>query len=175
MLYIILYFDKENRFEKLSIDNPNHLKRTFYYHVLGTIAGIILAFLLQILLDFEITSIPLYYFSIVLIANTFVALIEFLILNFKDVGKFIALILLVLQLAAAGGTFPIETVTKSFRFLHPLLPMTYTIGLLRESLMTIEGSLLSKNLIIVISICLVFVVLNLVKDLRYEKNRRTGK
>ena len=162
MLYIILYFDKENRFEKLSIDNPNHLKRTFYYHVLGTIAGIILAFLLQVLLDFEITSIPLYYFSIVLIANTFVALIEFLIL-------------LVLQLAAAGGTFPIETVTKSFRFLHPLLPMTYTIGLLRESLMTIEGSLLSKNLIIVISICLVFVVLNLVKDLRYEKNRRTGK
>ena len=175
MLYIILYFDKENRFEKLSIDNPNHLKRTFYYHVLGTMAGIILAFLLQVLLDFEITSIPLYYFSIVLIANTFVALIEFLILNFKDVGKFIALILLVLQLAAAGGTFPIETVTKSFRFLHPLLPMTYTIGLLRESLMTIEGSLLSKNLIIVISICLVFVVLNLVKDLRYEKNRRTGK
>lgn len=175
MLYIILYFDKENRFEKLSIDNPNHLKRTFYYHLLGTMAGIILAFLLQILLDFEITSIPLYYFSIVLIANTFVALIEFLILNFKDVGKFIALILLVLQLAAAGGTFPIETVTKSFRFLHPLLPMTYTIGLLRESLMTIEGSLLSKNLIIVISICLVFVVLNLVKDLRYEKNRRTGK
>ena len=138
-------------------------------------AGIILAFLLQVLLDFEITSIPLYYFSIVLIANTFVALIEFLILNFKDVGKFIALILLVLQLAAAGGTFPIETVTKSFRFLHPLLPMTYTIGLLRESLMTIEGSLLSKNLIIVISICLVFVVLNFVKDLRYEKNRRTGK
>ena len=175
MLYIILYFDKENRFEKLSIDNPNHLKRTFYYHLLGTMAGIILAFLLQILLDFEITSIPLYYFSIVLIANTFVALIEFLILNFKDVGKFIALILLVLQLAAAGGTFPIETVTKSFRFLHPLLPMTYTIGLLRESLMTIEGSLLSKNLIIVISTCLVFVVLNLVKDLRYEKNRRTGK
>ena len=53
--------------------------------------------------------------------------------------------------------------------------MTYTIGLLRESLMTIEGYLLSKNLIIVISICLVFVVLNLVKDLRYEKNRRTGK
>lgn len=47
--------------------------------------------------------------------------------------------------------------------------MTYTIGLLRESLMTIEGSLLSKNLIIVILICLVFVVLNLVKDLRYEK------
>ena len=45
--------------------------------------------------------------------------------------------------------------------------MTYTIGLLRESLMKIEGSLLSKNLIIVISRCLVFVVLNLVKDLRY--------
>ena len=42
------------------------------------------------------------------------SIIQFLIRNFGDIGKFLALIILVLQLAAAGGTFPIETIDKGF-------------------------------------------------------------
>ena len=38
--------------------------------------------------------------------------IQFLIRNLGDIGKFLALIILVLQLAAAGGTFPVETLIK---------------------------------------------------------------
>ena len=172
MLYIVLFFDKEERFKKLSINNPNLLQRTLCYHGLATVAGVVLGILLQLLLDFDITNILLYYISIVLIANTFVAIIELLIVNFKDIGKFIALILLVLQLAAAGGTFPIETVTKGFRWLHPLLPMTYTIDLLRESLVTIESNLLTHNLIIVFIIFIVFFGINITHDIvRTRKNK----
>ena len=172
MLYIVLYFDKEERFKKLSINNPNLLQRTLCYHGLATLAGIILGVLLQTLLDFEITNVFLYYVSIVLIANTFIAIIELLIVNFKDIGKFIALILLVLQLAAAGGTFPIETVTKGFRWLHPILPMTYTIDLLRESLVTIESKLLTHNFIIVFVIFIVFFGINIAHDIiRQKKNK----
>ena len=172
MLYIVLYFDKEERFIWLSINNANLLQRTLCYHGLATLAGIILGILLQILLDFEITNVLLYYVSIVLIANTFVAIIELLIVNFKDIGKFIALILLVLQLAAAGGTFPIETVTKGFRWLHPILPMTYTIDLLRESLVTIESKLLTHNFIIVFIIFIVFFGINIAHDIvRQKKNK----
>lgn len=171
MMFIILYYDKQNRFKLLSIENENHLKRTLCYHGLATLSGIILAFLLQMLLDFSITSVPLYYLSVILVSNTFLAIIEFLIVRFGDVGKFIALILLVLQLAAAGGTFPIETVTKSFRFLNPILPMSYTIKLLRESLISIEGNLLSKNLLIVSLICLTFVVINVLFDVLYQKRK----
>ena len=50
MLYIVLYFDKEERFKRLSINNPNLLQRTLCYHGLATLAGIILGILLQILL-----------------------------------------------------------------------------------------------------------------------------
>lgn len=121
------------------------------------------------LLDFSITNYFLYFISIILIANLFIAIIEFLIMQFKDIGKFIALILLVLQLAAAGGTFPIETVTKGFRFLNGMLPMTYTVKLLRESLVTIESSLLTKNLVIVICILLGFVILNLISNVYHIK------
>jgi putative membrane protein len=136
---------------------------------LVTISAIILGILLQLLLDFSITNVALYYFSIILIANLFTSIIDFLIVNFNDVGKFLALIILVLQLAAAGGTFPIETVTKGFRWLNNILPMKYTIDLLKESLVAIETKLLIKNLIIVISIFLVFFIFNIINDKRKEK------
>ena len=107
--------------------------------------------------------------SIILVSNAFLAIIEFLISNFNDIGKFIALIILVLQLAASGGTFPIETVTKGFRFLNPMLPMTYTIRLLKESLISIESSLLSKNFIIVFAIFIVFFIANVALNLYRER------
>lgn len=169
MMYIVLYYDKEERFKKLSISNKNHLQRTLCYHGLATLSAIILGILLMTLLDFEITNIFLYFISIILVANTFMAIIETLIINFKDIGKFIALILLVLQLAAAGGTFPIETVTKGFRFLNPILPMTYTINLLRESLVTIEKSLLTKNILVVVAIMIVFMTINIIVDITKQK------
>ncbi len=170
MLYIVLYYDKEERFKKLSIQNKNYIQRTLYYHALASFSALILGILLQLLLDIEITNIFLYYLSIILIANTFVAIIEFLIINFKDIGKFISLILLVLQLASAGGTFPIETVTKGFRWLHNLLPMTYTINLLKESLVTIESNLLTQNIIIVFMIFIVIFIINITLDIYRKKH-----
>lgn len=85
-------------------------------------------------------------------------------MNFGDIGKFVALIILVLQLAASGGTFPIETVTKGFRFLNPILPMTYTVKLIKETIVSIESSLLLQNLLIVGLIFVVFFIVNIVID-----------
>lgn len=173
MMFIVLYFDKDKRFGIFGLDSNKLVKRTFAYHGLATVTGFLLGILLQIFLDFEITNIWLYYGSIILIANCFLAIIEFLIENFGDIGKFIALVILVLQLASSGGTFPIETVTKGFRILNPVLPMTYTIKLLKESLISIDLELLRENLIIVLGMFIVFLginlVINLYKERRMEK------
>ena len=59
---------------------------------------------------------------------------QFLIRNFGDIGKFVALIILVLQLAASGGTFPVETISKGFQCVTGILPMTYTIKLTKLSI-----------------------------------------
>ena len=96
---------------------------------------------------------------------------EFLIINFGDIGKFFGLIILVLQLAAAGGTFPIQTVSKGFQKLFNFLPMKYTIDLIKESLISIESSLLSKSLFVVLGIFIVFFALNIIKDL-VSKNKK---
>lgn len=169
MSFIVLFFDKEKRFGLFGIDSKKRVKRTLAYHGLATVSGLVLGLLLQLLLDFDITNVFLYYISIILISNCFLAIIEFLIECFGDIGKFVALIILVLQLGASGGTFPIETVTKGFRFLNPMLPMTYTIRLLKESLISIESSLLSKNFIIVFAIFIVFFIANVALNLYRER------
>lgn len=173
MLFMVLYFDKEKRFGLLGIDSEKRVKRTLAYHGLASASGLILGILLQLLLDFSITNVLLYYVSIILIANCFLAIVEFLIETFGDIGKFIALIILVLQLAAAGGTFPIETVTKGFRWLHPLLPMTYTINLLKESLISVENNLLTQNMLYVFIIFIVFFGLNIILNFMKQKKDKT--
>lgn len=173
MMLMVFYYDKEERFGILGINSDQKIKQILAYHALISASAIVLGILLQTFLDLNITNIPLYYISLILIGNTFMAIIEFLIMSFNDVGKFIALILLILQLAASGGTFPIETVAKGFRWMHKLLPMTYTVKLLRESLIKIENNLLTKNLIVVIIMFTLLFILNLViakiKESKLEK------
>lgn len=172
MMFIVLYYDKEERFTILGMNNKNRLQRTIAYHIMATLSALVLGILLYFLLDFKITNIFLYFGAIILVANTFMAIIEFLITNLNDIGKFLALILLVLQLAATGGTFPIETVTKGFRWMNKLLPMTYTIKLLKEPLIKIESNLLNKNLIVVMAFFITFLVLNIIIDIYKQKKEK---
>lgn len=172
MMYIVLYYDKDQRFKKLGICNTNRVQRTLLYHALASITAILLGILLAILLDFKITNIWLYFLAMILTSNLFMGIIEFLIINFKDIGKFVALIILVLQLAAAGGTFPIETVTSGFRWLNGILPMTYTIRLIKETIITIESALLIKNLMIVLITTAIFFGINLSLDFYRQKNNK---
>ena len=85
--------------------------------------------------------------------------IQFLIRNFGDIGKFLALIILVLQLAASGGTFPVETIDNGFKVFTNMLPMTYTIRAFRDALVATDHSLIATNTWILIGI---FVVLNII-------------
>lgn len=50
-----------------------------------------------------------------------------------NIGKALAIILLVLQLSGAGGTFPIQVAPPFFQTINPFLPFTYAINLLRET------------------------------------------
>ena len=64
-------------------------------------------------------------------ALAFTALNQMLVALLGGAGRFVALVLLALQLAAAGGTYPIETSPGFFGFLHDLLPMSYAVHGLR--------------------------------------------
>ena len=62
----------------------------------------------------------------------YVMLIYTLTISFGDAGKAVAVILMVIQVAGSGGTFPIELAPDVFRNLYPLLPFVHTMDALRE-------------------------------------------
>ena len=64
---------------------------------------------------------------------TFSLLIYTFTLSFGDIGKAGSVVLLVMQVAGTGGTFPIECAPKFFRAVYPLLPFTHSMAALRES------------------------------------------
>ncbi|GIG36851.1 YhgE/Pip domain-containing protein [Cellulomonas pakistanensis] len=69
----------------------------------------------------------------VLVAWAFLAVQQMLIAVLgAAAGKVAIIALLMLQLTAASGTYPVETTPAFFRALHPALPMTYAVTGLRE-------------------------------------------
>ena len=48
------------------------------------------------------------------------------------IGRLVALVLLMLQLASAGGTYPVATAGPFFETLSPFLPLTYGVQGLRR-------------------------------------------
>lgn len=74
----------------------------------------------------------LFILAAVLASVVFVNIIYTLTISFGDVGKALAVILLVIQVAGAGGTFPIEVTPHFFRMVNPMLPFTHAINAMRE-------------------------------------------
>ena len=126
-------------------------------------------------LGYEVQNVALYYFASSLIGITFMSIIQFLIRNFGDVGKFVALVILVLQLAASGGTFPTETIAKGFQGLTNLLPMTYTIKLLREILVPTTTNFRGQYIGILILITIVTLAITYAVDIIKNKKAEETK
>lgn len=57
---------------------------------------------------------------------------QMLIAAFGPPGRFLALVLIVLQLSAAGGTYPIETAPAFLQRLHGWLPLTHSVDGMRS-------------------------------------------
>ena len=68
-----------------------------------------------------------------IISIVFMTLIYTLVSVFGDVGKAMVIVLLVLQIAGAGGTYPVILLPKLFQAISPFLPFTYAIDLMREA------------------------------------------
>ena len=165
MAYVVLYYDHDERFGILGITSKNKILQNVIYIAIGAVEGLVTGILLKAGLGYTVENMTLYYGASILIGITFMSIIQFLIRNFGDIGKFLALIVLVLQLAAAGGTFPIETIDKGFQAISPYLPMTYSIKLLREILVPTETNFKVQYIGILIGISVVTFAITGVVDI----------
>ena len=93
---------------------------------------------------------------IILTSMTFMALVTALVTWDNKLGAFAALILLLLQLASSAGTYPIELTNKIFQTMNPLLPMSYSVSGLRQTISM--GGQIGGQVSFLIVVLLLFMV-----------------
>ena len=76
----------------------------------------------------------------------FVNLLYTLTVSFGDIGKAICVVLMVIQVAGSGGTFPIEMTPTFFQRLYVLLPFTHGMAAMRECIAGFYGNTYWKEL-----------------------------
>jgi putative membrane protein len=111
------------------------------------------------LLGIYVDNYPLFTFSCILVSVVFMILIYSVISAIGNVGKGIIVVLLVLQISATGGIYPIQIMHEFFQTLYPYMPMTYAIDLIREAQLGVVWSNYLPSLTILLAIGVVTVVL----------------
>ena len=80
----------------------------------------------------------------------YVFFIYALSIAFKHIGKALGVLLVVLQIPGASGTYPIEMQPDFFRALNPWLPFTYGINAMREAIAGFYGNYYAHNLLVLL-------------------------
>lgn len=115
------------------------------------------------------------YLMSILVSLAFMSLIFFVSTLLGEVGSFLLLVLLCLQLAGAAGTYPIELSPKFFQIIHPFMPFSYGVDAFRSTVAT--GNPLTTDIIFFTSIivisglltALTFAVRTRIHQKRYEQ------
>ena len=113
--------------------------------IVGAIQALLLAFTIQFPCGISVAH-PLAYYALTVLASlVFCAIVQMITAAFGFPGKFVAVVLLMLQLTTAAGTFPIETEFGIFQALSPWLPMTYVVHGLRQAMAGVDLSLIAPD------------------------------
>ncbi len=85
------------------------------------------------ILGVTIVDLPLFLGVSLFASIIFMLIVYSLVSILGVVGKAACVILLVFQIAGAGGTFPVEVMPEFYQIIQPFLPFTYAIGAMREA------------------------------------------
>ncbi|MGG3470520.1 YhgE/Pip domain-containing protein [Neobacillus pocheonensis] len=91
----------------------------------------------------------------------FMSIILLLVIALDNAGRFLAIVLLVLQLTSSAGTFPIELTPKFLQTMHSLLPMSYTVQGFRAIISTGDDQILRSDVTALVIYLVAAVILTL--------------
>ena len=94
----------------------------------GGLAFLVVFFGLGIHVEHPVAVLAVMFFT----SMAFMAILHALVSRLGAVGKFLGLVLMVVQLVSAGGTFPWQTLPMPLSGLHHVLPMGYAVDAIRR-------------------------------------------
>lgn len=134
-------------------------QKLFINGLISTVGSLVLYGAIQFL-GFEANYEWRTIFLIILGGWTLMALVTALVGWDNRYGSFLSLLMLLLQIGSAGGSYPIELSPKFFQVVHPYMPMTYIVTGLRQTI-SMTGSI-GTQIGVLSALLVVFMVLGLI-------------
>lgn len=129
-----------------------YLGRLFTFSAIGLLQTLIVTIGDIVLVGVDVKASYLFILFGCLISIVFISIVYTLVSVFGDVGKALAIVMLVLQIAGSGGTYPVVLLPSFFQWINPFLPFTYAVSLMREAV----GGIVWKTVILDISFLILF-------------------
>lgn len=127
--------------------------------VIGAAQVLVMFLMVQFALDIGAVNAGATALLLLLASACFVAVLQALNVWLGAVGQFLGLVLMLVQLVTAGGTFPWQTVPDPLRALHQVLPMSYAVEGLRQTLYGGDAQTLSTDLAVLLGVFVVALAL----------------
>lgn len=143
--------------------------RYLLFFVMGQIQAAIIVLGDIYLLGCQVLHPGLFWLAASLASFTFTVFIYSLALAFGDVGKALAVVIMVIQIAGSGGTFPIELLPEIYRNIYIFFPFPYAINAMRETIGGMYGDFYVKNLMELLIFAAVGLLIGLVIRLPFIK------
>jgi putative membrane protein len=124
----------------------------------GIIQALIADVIILVGLDLQVQSVSKFILFSIITSLTFVALIQLLVTVFADVGRFLAIVILIFQLTTSAGTFPLELIPNFLQHFNAFLPMTYTVRGFQAVISSGDFSYMWQNFMILLTFLLVFAL-----------------
>lgn len=138
------------------------------YGIIGIVQAV-LASSIVLALGLKPANILLYYLFNIMLSLVFIAIIQSLIFLMGDAGRLLAIVLLILQLTACAGTFPLEVVPKLFKVLNPFMPFTYAVSGLREVISGIDSAVFMQDVTVLLLTGIVFLIISVAMKGRADR------
>ncbi len=84
-----------------------------------------------------------------------------LVYSLDNVGLAASVIIMVLQVAGSGGSYPIDVLPQLFRTLYPFMPFHYGMDMLRETIGGLYGHTYLRCALILLGMCVLFTAFGL--------------
>lgn len=129
--------------------------------IVGVIQALVVDFILLVGLGIQVKSLPLFIVTSIITSIVFITLVQMLVTTLADAGRFVAILILIMQLTTSAGTFPLQLIPNALQAVNAYLPMTYTVQAFKAVISSGDFSYMWHNNLILLAFAAGFMLVTL--------------
>lgn len=130
--------------------------------IIGVVQALLVDVVLLIGLGIEVQNLPLFIVTTILTSMVFVTLIQLLVTTLADVGRFIAILILIMQLTTSAGTFPLALIPEALQPFNAFFPMTYSVQAFKAVISSGDFAYMWQNNLVLLAYMAGFMIVTFI-------------